>query len=51
MRRYIARLMDAGMPRDVALSVCRHYMKYFGRQALEVYVEAVEDENGEMATL
>lgn len=44
MRDYIARLIRAGMPRSVAVSVCKQIKRTNGYQALEKYVEAVEDE-------
>ena len=41
MRQYIARLMDTGMPRKVALCMCRHFRTLAD---LEKYVEGVEAE-------
>lgn len=41
MRQYIARLIDTGMPRKVAVCMCRFFRS---RSALERYVEGVEAE-------
>lgn len=42
MDRLVARLIDCGMTRDVALCICRQYR---GRKRdLELYVESVEAE-------
>ena len=49
MHEYITRLIDCGMPRKVAATVCIYYQKRGKRQDLAQYVEAVEKEN-EMAT-
>lgn len=43
MREYVARLIRAGMPRSVAVSVCRQFARR-GEEALASYVSAVEDE-------
>ena len=44
MREYIARLIRTGMPRKVAVSVCRQIKRKSGEKALAQYVEAVEEE-------
>lgn len=45
MNRLVARLIDCGMTRDVALFMCR---KYRGREHdFELYVESVEAANYE----
>lgn len=49
MHEYIARLIDAGMPRKVAAGVCVYYQRRGKRQELAHYVEAVEKENGKVA--
>lgn len=49
MHEYIARLIDAGMPRKVAAGVCVYYQWRGKRQELAHYVEAVEKENGKVA--
>ena len=50
MNKLVARLIDCGMTRDVAVFMCR---KYRGRQHdFELYVESVEESNREqMAVL
>lgn len=45
MNDYISRLIRAGMPRSVAVSVCRQIKRAKGERELERYVEAVEEEN------
>ena len=45
MKEYIARLIRAGVPRGVAVSVCRQIKRTMGEVALAQYVEAVEEEN------
>ncbi len=49
MHEYIARLIDAGMPRKVAACVCADYNRRGKMDDLARYVEAVEKENGKMA--
>lgn len=44
MNRLIARLIDCGMPRDVALAVCRSFMRDSNIFEFERYVEGVEEE-------
>jgi hypothetical protein len=51
MRQYVSRLIKAGMPRIVAVSVCRQFLRLKGEDALAEYVAAVEEENGEMAAV
>ena len=52
MNDYIARLIRAGMPRSVAISVCRQIRRSMGDIKLARYVEAVEGENdGTMAAI
>lgn len=47
MQKFIARLIDCGMPREVALCVCRHFGNDLDK--LACYVSEVEQEtNGEM---
>ena len=48
MKEYVARLIRAGMPRQVAVSVCRQIKKTYGDTALARYVADVEGENGEV---
>ena len=43
MRDFISRLIDCGMPRAVAVCVCRHYSR-IGSDALARYVAEVEVE-------
>lgn len=52
MNDYIARLIRAGMPRSVAVSVCRQIKRSMGDIELARYVEAVEGENdGSLAAI
>ena len=51
VKEYIARLIRAGMPRQVAVSVCRQIKHSMGETALAQYVDAVEGENGEVETI
>ena len=52
MKEYIARLIRAGLPRSVAVSVCRQIKHSMGETELARYVEAVERENdGTMAAI
>lgn len=45
MNKLIARLIDCGMTREVALCICRQYK---GRlRELELYVESVEESSRE----
>ena len=48
VHEYIARLIDAGMPRKVAAFVCADYNRRGKMDDLARYVEAVEKENGKM---
>lgn len=41
MRQYIARLIATGMPRKIAVCMCRYFRS---RSELEKYVEGVEAE-------
>lgn len=41
MRKFVARLICTGMPRKVALCMCRHFRT---RAEIEKYVEGVEAE-------
>ena len=43
-RKLIARLIDAGMPREIALAVYRNYKRNGNMYEFERYVESVEDE-------
>ena len=45
MNKLIARLIDAGMPREVALAVYRNYKRRSNLYEFERYVESVEQEN------
>lgn len=45
MREFVARLIRAGMPRDVAVSACRQIIRAKGLGALSDYVDAVEGES------
>ena len=45
MHDYISRLIACGMPRTVALCVCRDYKRRGDLPGLALYVEAVEDES------
>lgn len=51
MSKFISRLIRAGMPRPVAVCVCRHMLRERGEIALSQYVDAVEAENGDMAAI
>jgi hypothetical protein len=44
MNKLIARLIDTGMPRNVAVSVCKSFLKNSNMFELERYVEGVEEE-------
>ena len=44
MNKLIARLIDCGMPREVALAVYRSYKKKNNLFEFERYVEGVEEE-------
>ena len=44
MNKLIARLIDCGMPREVAVAVCRSYMRSSNIFEFERYVEGVEEE-------
>ena len=44
MNKLIARLIDCGMSRDVALAVFRFYKRQHNLHDFERYVESVEDE-------
>ena len=44
MREYIIRLIDCGMPRDVAVCVCRIFARRNDYCGLEEYVYSVEEE-------
>ena len=45
MNKLIARLIDAGMPRDVALAVYRNFKRLNDLFGFERYVESVEAES------
>ena len=47
MNKLIARLIDAGMPREVALAVYRNFKRNGNLYEFERYVESVEEENRE----
>ena len=47
MNKLIARLIDAGMPREVAIAVCRDFVRHATMYELERYVESVEEESRE----
>lgn len=51
MREYVARLINCGFPRELAVWLCCHYRKEGGTRAVERYVEAVEAECNEMDIL
>lgn len=51
MHEYIARLIDAGMPRKIAAFVCSDYNRRGKMDDLARYVEAVEKENGKVGEL
>ena len=44
MNKLIARLIKCGMPRDVALAVCRSFKQSSNLYEFERYVESVEEE-------
>ena len=44
MNKLIARLIDTGMPREVAVAVCREFVRHGTMYELERYVESVEAE-------
>lgn len=44
MNKLIARLIDTGMPRDVALAVYRSFKRFNDMWGFERYVESVEQE-------
>jgi hypothetical protein len=44
MNKLIARLIKCGMPRDVALAVCRSFKRDSNMFEFERYVEGVEEE-------
>lgn len=44
MNKLIARLIDAGMPREVALAVYRSFKRTSNMFEFERYVEGVEEE-------
>ena len=44
MNKLIARLIDCGMPRDVALAIYRSYKRDNNLFEFERYVEGVEEE-------
>ena len=44
MQKLIARLIDCGMPREVALAVYRCFKRDGKLSSFELYVEAVEGE-------
>lgn len=44
MNKLIARLIDAGMPREVALAVYRSFKRFNDMYGFERYVESVEQE-------
>lgn len=45
MNKLIARLIDAGMPRDIALAVYRSFKRFNDLLGFERYVESVEEES------
>ena len=47
MNKLIARLIDTGMPRDVAVSVCRMFLRDSNLFEFERYVIGVEEETRE----
>ncbi len=47
MRECIARLIKCGMPRDVALAICRSYARRRDWYGMEQYVYSVEQETKE----
>lgn len=44
MNKLIARLIDTGMPREIALAVYRNYLRIGNMYEFERYVESVEAE-------
>lgn len=44
MNKLIARLIDAGVPREIALAVYRDYKRRGDLYGFERYVESVEEE-------
>ena len=44
MNKLIARLIDCGMPREVALAIYRSYKREHNLPEFEIYVEGVEEE-------
>ena len=44
MKDCIARLIKCGMPRDVAVCICKTFMRDNNLYALQQYVESVEEE-------
>ena len=51
MNKLIARLIDCGMPREVALAVFRSYKRQNDPYGFERYVESVEEECREQMEL
>ena len=47
MREYIARLIDCGMPRDVAIAACRSFAREGDWYGVKQYVNFVEEETKE----
>ena len=45
VNKLIARLIDAGMPRDIALAVYRSFKRFNDLLGFERYVESVEEES------
>lgn len=44
MQKFIARLIDCGFPRLIAVTICRHFRRLNRMQELAEYVSAVEAE-------
>lgn len=44
MRKEIARLIDCGIPRQVAVCVCNDFRRRKKLEELESYIQAVENE-------
>lgn len=44
MQKLIARLIDCGLPRECAVTICRYYRKHGTLQDFAEYVAAVEVE-------
>lgn len=44
MREYVARLIDCGIPRQVAVCVCQDFKRRGSLISLGQYVDAVEEE-------